>query len=523
MNKRIFLVGLVGGILVSAAAQYPLQRWLPSGFVEGWPAADSRTAVIWTAVAAVLLLLTGIVAARMSGTRNRFAAAGAGAAAGLIAALLVELFWGGAAAGVYGSRLMLAHGLHATKDEAEFIYLLVHGVSSILWWVHLSIWAAAGAGLLLGGLGGLAAGGGGKPARPDPAFWLTVSAIMVLTAATSLIVNIAVYQLLGPITQEAADKMNLTPPYPSASIFTWPVASSLVWLLLWQVIGWLSVRKAPAERRMNFLFMLLLTVFFSFVLLPVAYWLMSLSNMFIGPLLWWWPYDQLPTAAILLIAAAVLAWGATKARFRPRSSPVRETRLGQLWKRANGFFQNAGEARVAAWYFLFMAVLTISLVFFTYREGFLLPWLDVGLALGLLFAILGILAARKTVPAAQEPEPPAPKYFAAASLTGLFTNLMAGLFTLAPLSMVLIPIVLIVPLMLHNEAAALAAAGSQTLPVIVSVSYTIPPVVAVTLGIITLIFALLITAAGTVREKWFRREPSPEPSAPANPAEKEKP
>jgi hypothetical protein len=100
MNKRVFLVGLAGGLLVSGALFYPLFLYVPSNFVEGWSAVDSGPVWPLLALAGVLLLVTGFVAGRSSGTHNRVAAAGAGAAAGLTAALLAEILLGSAATAV---------------------------------------------------------------------------------------------------------------------------------------------------------------------------------------------------------------------------------------------------------------------------------------------------------------------------------------------------------------------------------------------------------------------------------------
>jgi hypothetical protein len=402
-----------------------------------------------------------------------------------------EILLGSAATAVWACRLMLAHGLHATRDDAEFIYLLVHGVSSTIWWVYVSIWAATAAGSVLGALGGLVAGPGKQPARPQPGLWLTVAAVSLSTSALMFIVNIAVYDLLGPITQRAADKQNLALPYPSESIFNWPVATSLGWLVLWQLIAWLIVRKSPPRRQADFMFVILMAVVLAFIVIPFtqAMILASVGDISIKAIL---------PGIILLALAAGLLWAAVKIRLQPRKSPLTDTHLNRSWNKAREFFQSKGEARVAAWYFLVMELFTILVVFLTDRSAFQLVWLDAGLLSGLIFAILGLRDTWKApIPPPESPAiPSARRWFEMVSLSGLFPALTSALTSLAALSIVLIPVVLIAVQMLRNEAEAIAAAEGQSLVEIVRMNYMVPISGLIALGLGNLIFALLIAAAG---------------------------
>ncbi len=85
MNKRVFLVGVGGGVLVSAAGWIPLRVFLPKTALPNWMperSASFQEALGWAAGMVVLLLLTGFMAGRMSGVRSRLGAMGAGAIAG---------------------------------------------------------------------------------------------------------------------------------------------------------------------------------------------------------------------------------------------------------------------------------------------------------------------------------------------------------------------------------------------------------------------------------------------------------
>jgi hypothetical protein len=495
MNKRVFLIGLAGGLLVSVALYQPLYLYLPSRFVEGWPDANAQAATIWTALAAILLLATGVFAARSSGTSSRFAATGAGAAAGLTAALLAEIFIGGAAAGVWGSRLMLAHGLHATQDETEFMFLLTHGVVSTIWWTYASIWIATAAGVLLGALGGFAAGPGGKPARSAPELWLVVSGTGILASALSLAVMTTVYQLLGPITQRAAEQASISLPYPSETILHWPVATNLAWLIFWQLTGWLVLRKYPANRNASFLNRAILVILGAFILM---YFFFLFTPVSISA-----PVKSIVAALILLALCFGILW-LVMHKMLPLSTLRRDTNAISQRNRGRGFFSRFGDARRAAWYFLAVAMLTTLILFWTNLQLLRLVWVDSALAIGILLALLGLRDTRNAVPDIEEARPAISvrDYFANSALSVLFPVLITTFNALASLSIVLIPIVMIAVLMLHDEASVLAQTHGQTLPGIVQSSYLYPIAYPLVMGVFLIIS---ITFSAAYRIYWHKR------------------
>lgn len=487
MNKRIFLVGLIGGLLVSGALYYPLYRYLPSGFVEGWPSADGQVAIICLVVASILLFVTGFIAGRISGARNRLGAAGAGAASGLTAALVAEVLIAGAAAGVWGAKLMLAHGLHATRDDAEFLSLLTHAVSSIVWWTYLSIWIATGVGLLIGGLGGLAVGKTGKQAYPQPGLWLSIAAAGVLASALNLIAMILLYALLSRSTQNAANGIaerfieGYTLPYPSESMLWWAAATNLAWLIFWQFIAWRLLRHLPAAWCMAFLLvgMTLLLV------LPGLLLLFQLSSVAI--------------AIFTLLLVMGILWVALKILLRSRMKSVQATRFQRAWNKLSEFFARVGQARATAGYFLFISLSTTLLVCLLDRDTFLLPWVSGGLMLNILFAVLGLRDVWKSgpPPSGEIAFPTTHEFFAGALLGGSFCAILTLLNCLAPLTLVLLPIEMLIVLTFHDEGQAVAAAGSQTLSSIVQTNYTAPVMIVAAAGVAVTVMAILVTVVGT--------------------------
>ncbi len=519
MNVRIFLVGLAGGILVRLALDYPLYRYLPAQFVDGWGGADARLAAACLAGAVVLLFLTGLAAGRMSGAGRRLGAAGAGAAAGLTAALLAELLIVGAAMGVWGSRLMLAHGLHATRDEAEFMTLLSHGTVSIIWWTYLSIWAAGAAGAVLGGLGGLAAGKTGAPAGKQTEVWLGFSASAALASLLNLVMVTAIYVALVPILKNVGTKIadlyipGYSLPYPPTVLLILPVVTGLAWLVFWQFVAWRLVRRLPPSRSTSFLGVSLATLLVPVAGLPL--FARSTMNFFYGageaasagPSLLGFPLTTYLIVILGLAAAAALLWGAGKMRFQPRPASARISLARLAWNRTAKFFGDAGQARLAGVHFAVIAVLACLLTFpIAAGQAALMPWLAGGLALNLIFAGLGVFDAWK-VARTPAPEPDLPTgagVFAGTALGGSFLAGVSILNSLASLSLVLLPVVMIAQLMLHDEAQAAASVQAQgtSLRAVIDMSYAAPQALTYAAVPAVLAVAMLAAAVGVVWRRY---------------------
>ncbi|MEK7276479.1 MAG: hypothetical protein AAB427_03945, partial [Chloroflexota bacterium] len=245
MRSKVYFIGLGGGLLVTAALYYPLYVYLPGTAVAGWPTAQATLAQVLTGVAALLLVATGAVAARNSGTTTRGEAAGAGAVAGLIAAVVAEMWLGGAAGGVWGVRQLLAHGLRPTSDEAAFLSLVSDAVVSAQWWTYVSIWIAMLAGPALGAAGGALAGPGGIVVKPPSGTWPTeLSVIGVISSVMMMIVSSAIFARLGPSVQSSADQAGHILIYPASSVIAWPTATNLILLAVWQALGWWWLKNA---------------------------------------------------------------------------------------------------------------------------------------------------------------------------------------------------------------------------------------------------------------------------------------
>ncbi len=248
MNLWMILISVGGGIVMGGVLRASLYAYAPGMCVADWtPTGTASGLLLASIIAALCLVGVGAAAARMSGMGARRTAAGQGALAGMIAALLAEVWVGGAAAGVWGDCAMLNFGLRFTRDEAEFLQLLIEGVVGTYVWSYASIWLALALGLGLGAAGGALAGGGSKRRESASLFWPTLSVCGVLLGVLTIVVTIAIYPLLVQQTQRTAMQIGYTPAAPVGLLLTLPLATNFIVLLCWQWISYLALRRMHPE------------------------------------------------------------------------------------------------------------------------------------------------------------------------------------------------------------------------------------------------------------------------------------
>lgn len=242
MNPRVILVGFFGGILASSALRNPLTVFFPAPYVSGWPAGDARLAGVLTCTGLLLLILTGGLAARLGGMAGHIGGAWAGAVGGAVAGLLVFAAGGAAAAGVYGSRILLVRPMQIASSHDEFMVLLSEAVLQTVFWTHLGAWLAILGGTALGALGGALAGGKSSQQASYTLVWLITAVMGMLASALALIANAVVFGLLPEQITKASAGAGHTLSLPIWTITSLPLISSLSFTLLFQVITWLVLR-----------------------------------------------------------------------------------------------------------------------------------------------------------------------------------------------------------------------------------------------------------------------------------------
>jgi hypothetical protein len=247
MNGRTILTGLIGGILLSIALEYPLHTYLPSTVVAGWPSASIGWTILLIVVALFLVVGTGALGALVSGAGGRLGAAAAGAFAGMIAAMIAEIWVCGPAAGIWGSRAILAYGMKPAADNSQFLQLMLDATTQTAWWTFISVWLALISGAVLGSVGGTLLGRGRISGAPPTQVWPPILLLGTLCSAAATIFTLNVFSILGPTLIKTAASIQYSLPYPDWVILYCPSVSSWSFLIIWQIAGFLAVRQALAD------------------------------------------------------------------------------------------------------------------------------------------------------------------------------------------------------------------------------------------------------------------------------------
>lgn len=243
MNARPYGIGVIGGVLLAAVFHYPLAVYLPGRVVAEMPQGQASFAWALTVAGVLLIPLTGAVAARFSGTSDRKGAAIAGTIAGLTAALFAEVAVGGAAAGVWGNRELLAFGLNPTRDDTQLIELLSNAVVSSLLWTYASIWIALVGGAGLGALGGVFAGHGKTRVQENLLLRSNLIVSGALASTLALVVAFFVFPMLADSIQEGYDRAGIEAGFSSTMVNAIPIVTIYVALIFWQIMGWRMARR----------------------------------------------------------------------------------------------------------------------------------------------------------------------------------------------------------------------------------------------------------------------------------------
>jgi len=230
--NRTLLVGFGGGLALIVALFYPLYVLLPGRYAAGWGAGSSALGLLLGILAVLLVVATGLLAARWAGTDTRQGGVLYGALAGGLAGAICFFGLGGVAAAVAGNAPLLAHGLGPAASEAEAVRLLSEAVIGITWGVYGAFWAALLAGMGLGAIGGLLAPPtGGAPARLGPRqVAISILSAAGLFSALTLCASLPVFGLLETAVLRASAEyaLDLRTTLPLAGVTLWPIGTQLV-------------------------------------------------------------------------------------------------------------------------------------------------------------------------------------------------------------------------------------------------------------------------------------------------------
>jgi signal transduction histidine kinase len=341
--NRTLLAGFGGGLALIVALFYPLYVLLPGRYVEGWMPGSSALGLLLGIVAVLLVVATGLLAARWARADTRQIGLLYGALAGGVAGAILFFGLGGVAAAVAGNAPLLAQGLGLAASEAEAVRLLSEAVLGVTWGVYGAFWAALLTGMGLGAIGGLLAPPApGVPVRLDP----RLVAISILSAAglfsaLTLCASLVTFGLLETAIHRASAEyaLDLRTTLPVAGVTLWSIGTQLV-LYLTSLAALYVLLRAEARSSVPARFDAVLLRTVEFGLLALA---LPLYLWFVGQE----PIELTSALRVLLVlvAASSLALGGLylalsfqvhrqrEAMGLYHSSPIRigPVRIGSIW------------------------------------------------------------------------------------------------------------------------------------------------------------------------------------------------
>lgn len=309
MNKpnyffnRISLIGLGGGLALLLVLYYPLAVVLPNRWLAGWSNGSVVLGWLLALTAVPLTVGIGYWAARTAQYGRRQLV---GAVAGGVATAVCYFGLGNAPLVLQGSAALWQHGLAPAASHDTFVWLLVEMVNGVIWWTMGGLVLTLAAGLILGAVGGRLAPK--TTAKPTPTHLrsggVVIAFVTVASSLLSLIVNVAVFTLLGTQVQKSAAEVfqsaGLTPSLPLLGTAVLPVG--IVFLVYLAALAALLIllhrtRQAKALPQHSDIVTAYLSGFAA-ILLPVV--------VFIGFLV---PADTPPAALWTVIIGCLLSLG----------------------------------------------------------------------------------------------------------------------------------------------------------------------------------------------------------------------
>lgn len=191
MNRNAVYAGCLTGGVVVATLFYPLYVVAPAAYIADWQTGSETLGLLLALIAALVLAVGGMAAARWGGAVTRQDSTILGALAGGIAGTLAFAALGSAAAGVVGLSSALRRGVAGSTVDA-----IVQTANC----TYAALWGMLLGGTTLGALGGLLAppGTGGKKQQDESATRIAevLSIRLLLVSLLILVVSVATTPML---------------------------------------------------------------------------------------------------------------------------------------------------------------------------------------------------------------------------------------------------------------------------------------------------------------------------------------
>jgi formylglycine-generating enzyme required for sulfatase activity len=257
MTSKVSLTGIGTGVLLLVVMYYPLYIILPGNYVVEWSSGSPTLGIALSFLGMFMLLVGGLVTARVAKTSSRKQGALLGSAAGAIAGLILYLGLGAAAAGVAGSGNLLAHGPTPASGEEQLLILLAESVLRTVVWTYQVFWGLVLASATLGAIGGALTppkipDKSNSAIKPDLHIGTILAIAAMLGSGLSLWITAVIFTLLPDGVASAVDKLNYESSIPPASIMNWSVGTALAIFLIVMLCMLLTIRAEstnPSRKR----------------------------------------------------------------------------------------------------------------------------------------------------------------------------------------------------------------------------------------------------------------------------------
>lgn len=191
MNRNAIYTGCLAGAVVLVALFYPLYVVVPAVYIVGWQSGSGTLGLILSLIAAIVLVVGGVMAARWGGAVTRRDGAKLGALAGGIVGTMVFAALGAAAAGIVGLESTLPRGVKGS---------IVDAIVQTANFTYMALWGMVLGGAALGALGGLLSlpGTDGERQQDESALRIAevLSIRLLLVSLLILVISVATTPML---------------------------------------------------------------------------------------------------------------------------------------------------------------------------------------------------------------------------------------------------------------------------------------------------------------------------------------
>ena len=282
--NRFSLIGIGGGVVLSALLFYPLYVYLPGVYLADWLNGTAVLSTLLLLLAIPLMTVIGYFSAKQLPSRTLWQQLFIGSIGTIIAFTIFVFLLGGGSAMLIGARSLFEQGFVKTDSEPAFLFQVIEGVNGIIWSWYPAFWGGIVVSVILGSLGSWFANQQvQEPKQLSEAtrFTLLTSLTgLLMSSGVTVVVSLAVFPLLETQMREAAIEVTeagFSLTHTTFGTVVWPLATVLMiyflGLIMTIVLVYTSSENQPVRHRKELLIQtytsLLVTLALPFFVIPV--------------------------------------------------------------------------------------------------------------------------------------------------------------------------------------------------------------------------------------------------------------